>query len=331
MSLRLQGKTYSTLNDKIYVGNKQIKNVFLGSTSIYPNSAKKWVRASFPNNNSFMGLAAGSSRMITSQSNTCFWTETGLAWTSVTLPDYTSATSILISDGNQTFVLVSNSTVLTSTNNAETWTKITVTTRSRKFAAYGGGKFVVINSSNIYMYSNDGLNWTEATLPENSTNWGSIVWSVDRFILAMSSTVSYYYESLNGVNWTKVNNNYNFATGQIVADGLGNLIATMNASTNTINYSANNGVSWSNKQWWPFQGYSWNTGIYVNGYYVFNSKSGYPDLNTITAISQNLTDWYYINHTLPTYSTYIMVAFKNKIYTITQSQTRYYYYLDLST
>jgi hypothetical protein len=332
MSLRLQGKTYSTLSDKIYLGNKQIKNIFLGLKSIYPKFTKSWTRASLPNNNYFYGLAAGSSRMITTQGNTCYWTENGLDWTPVTLPVSVN-TYCMISNGNQTFCIFSGSSVLISTDNAETWTLISVPTRTRNYVAYGGGTFVVIsNGGEKYMYSTDGFNWIEAIFPENPSFWGGIVWSVDRFVLGMYASGTYNYESFDGINWTKVTKN-NFGSYRLIADGLGTLFMTPNAFSNKIDYSANNGVSWQIKNWWPFDYlYYWKTGAYCNGYYVFNSdySDSYPDRPAISAVSQNLSDWYYINHPVSSYSTYRMIAFKNKIYTITQTQTRYYYYLDLN-
>ena len=120
-------------------------------------------------------------------------TDGGSSWSSVNLPVLTYSDHI--SYGNNTFVILSNSSTYLTSNDLQTWTQrslavsLSETINKLKFI---NNKFVIVlgNSTRI-LSSDDGITWQEYTLP--FSYWIDIAYNGTRYVLISGSSQSIYY------------------------------------------------------------------------------------------------------------------------------------------
>ena len=121
-----------------------------------------------------------------------------------------------------------------------------------KSICYGNGKFIAVASARNYSgtqriaYSADGKDWAAAvisTLP--NSNWNSVCYGEDKFVavggIDGDGTIAYTF---NGDEWTEVNMNPK-PNEWLTCICYGNKKFVAISMNGIVNYSSNNGVTWS--------------------------------------------------------------------------------------
>ncbi|NDB66178.1 MAG: hypothetical protein EB168_11030, partial [Euryarchaeota archaeon] len=173
----------------------------------------------------------------------------GISWPGVSQSGNWSSVA---TDGNGTWVIVGQSGVRTSTDNAVTWTTPTGTDLQSKHyddVTYANGIFLSIaaNEANPLMVtSTDGVTWTETTttLPNTrlwKTAFGNGTW------VATEINTRGFYSTDDGATWTQIStgNGWAMSRGDAgVAFGAG-LFAVMSRGRKQGQYSED-GINWYN-------------------------------------------------------------------------------------
>lgn len=144
----------------------------------------------------FVGITNGTSSTLLS----CY-SEDGINWSSIELPQNTSWNSVCYGNGMYVAVAGSNGYVMYS-NDGISWTLATMpNTKAWQSVCYGNDKFVAVaQSSNYAAYSTDGINWVQTTMPKSAA-WFRICYGKDKFVAITTTTVGAY--STDGINWVQ--------------------------------------------------------------------------------------------------------------------------------
>ena len=127
----------------------------------------------------------------------------GVVWTRC--PGTSSGMTIVvkISYGNGIFVAIcSGSTYYTSTNGIN-WT---ARTRTNVAVTYGccflnGLFFIVPNGDNRLFTSSDGINWNTRVLPGSTHNFGTVVWTGEKYVIATANSTAIAAYSYDSITW----------------------------------------------------------------------------------------------------------------------------------
>ena len=179
--------------------------------------------------------------------------------------------------GNSRFIAVGNNGKILYSDNGSSWDNGTsgITQRLNE-VDYGNSKYVAVANSGKIIYSSDGITWDNATYDRTNAIYG-IKYGVSRFNIVGSG-----YQAYSSSGSTRVSQSsgtfYDVCYGGGYFVGIG--------SSGDIDYSSNNGTSWSDAN-------NVNTVntlygcAYGNATYIAVGASG-----TTVRVSTNPEDWY---------------------------------------
>ena len=209
-------------------------------------------------------------------------TPPGSVWTTRTVPQANSWTSVAY--GNGLFVAVSTNgtnTVMTSPDGI-TWTSRTAPASSTWYSVtYGNGLFVAVSQvgTNRVMTSPDGITWTARTAAQVNS-WISVTYGNGLFVAVSTNGTNTVMTSPDGITWTA----RTIASTQTMSVTFGNGIF-MAASLYNQMFTSVDGILWSALPTPPlsyFDSISYGNGVFVAVGYQSTGKLAYSIDNGVT-------------------------------------------------
>lgn len=169
-----------------------------------------WYSAAF-GNNTFVMVDNGTGYQARSTNN-------GVTWTiaATTIPGSWQGVAF----GNSVFVIVGNNVQGRSTNDGVTWTSVASPLSGNwQGVAFGNGVFIMgskntVGAGSIARSTDNGLTWSIVSTPISDSNWGSITFANNVFVMIGSSHRAYSLD--NGVTWQ-------YATGYLPSESINNV------------------------------------------------------------------------------------------------------------
>ena len=226
----------------------------------------------------------------TASGNSVAKTTDGKTWTSYSAPFDPVKAPV---KGNVNYVIFATSTANAaySTNQGVTWSNVALPNSGQwNDIAYGQNTFVMSTSQFFYnkvaRSTNDGLTWTDANVTASTTNenYRTVKYGNGKFILAGGGTS--YISTDAGATWTA--GGPGFSTALAYGNGLWvNIKGSQFGGAATVNYSTNDGVTWTNG---TIANAQWNGMTFVDPYFITSELA-----NTQIAYSTDGNSWSYAN------------------------------------
>lgn len=176
-------------------------------------------------------------------------TDGGSSWSSVNLPVLTYSNHI--SYGNNTFVILSNSSTYLTSNDLQTWTQRTLPVSGQNITRlkFINNKFLAVHTnSNTIFTSVDGISWTQHTLPISSL-WNDIEYINGIYVIVSMSTSFIYYSS-DLDNWIGVS---------LIAGNFRKITSYNNifivTTEGSVILTSSNGATWTQRS---ISAFNWN-------------------------------------------------------------------------
>jgi hypothetical protein len=211
----------------------------------------------------------------------------GSTWTQVSFPGFCYReirvmNGVLCAIGTYSNSVATTAGLVYSTNNALSWTTVTLPTSDIwKGGGYIGGKYVVVGLLNA-VYSTDLVNWTTVSLPDlglagGYENYWNGVKVVNERMYAFRDTLGLYTD--DGVNWNTITYPVSNIKNIIYANNKYTMTGTNNAAS-----SIDGITNWTTSAM-PSTG-AWEGLAYGNGVYVAHKES-----STTMAYSSDAANW----------------------------------------
>lgn len=245
-----------------------------GPLAAYSTNGVKWQHSDMPTTDSGSAIAWKSITFgngvfvaVGSNSDIAAYSEDGINWTSVALPEFKNWHAIAY--GNGKFVaVVEGSNMAAYSEDGINWSASELPATDYGYwcsVAYGNGKFVTVTlGGNMAAYSEDCINWTASELP--SGNMWRVGYANGMFVAFAGAGVAAYSEDC--INWSALELQLG-STFYSVAYGNGKFVAV--GTTGGAMYSED-GINWTGTEV-PYTVYGcWCSVVYGDNRFVAIEK-----------------------------------------------------------
>lgn len=257
----------------IGTGNIEIPNLISGE-SVY--GLPQGIVRSFVtiNNRIFAGLNDGKLAVSTDGQ---FWETYQPTTLNISYPLYDG-----VYNGIDTIVFSTQTGVIVSTDNGDTWQYISIASGNFQGIAYGNGYFVIAGQYAQIFRSQDGLSWQMITQSSYSGDiYIDVTFGNSKFFVCQSARSGtgrlgdVLVSTDNAASFTVLSN----IGRSMYSIEYGNGILAISSGVGLLYYSSDDGQTWNNVQ--PSaSNILWNDIKYINNNFIFSGSSGYVGYTT---------------------------------------------------